>query len=54
MRNSKETSRITVKALLSPRGAYLISDLPEGGLNREGGLLERGGLIYKIKGQGYI
>ena len=31
-----------VKALLSPRGAYLISDLPEGGLNREGGLLERG------------
>ena len=32
----------TVKALLSPRGAYLISDLPEGGLNREGGLLERG------------
>ena len=27
---------LTVKALLSPRGAYLISDLPEGGLNREG------------------
>ena len=25
-----------------PPGAYLISDLPEGGLNREGGLLERG------------
>ena len=39
---------ITVKALLSPRGAYLISDLPEGGgLNREGGLLERGGLFTK-------
>ena len=37
----------TVKALLSPRGAYLISDLPEGGLNREGGLLERGGLFTK-------
>ena len=32
----------TVKALLSPRGAYLILDLPEGGLNREGGSLERG------------
>ena len=26
----------TVKVLLSPRGAYLISDLPEGGLNRKG------------------
>ena len=38
---------LTVKALLSPRGAYLISDLPEGGLNREGGLLERGGLFTK-------
>ena len=37
----------TVKALLSPRGAYLILDLPEGGLNREGGLLERGGLFTK-------
>ena len=37
----------TVKALLSPRGAYLILDLPEGGLNRKGGLLERGGLFTK-------
>ena len=42
-------SMATVKALLSPRGAYLISDLPEGGLNREGGLLERGGLFTKSK-----
>ena len=32
----------TVKALLSPPGAYLIFDLLEGGLNREGGLIERG------------
>ena len=40
-------SGVTVKALLSPRGAYLILDLPEGGLNREGGLLERGGLFTK-------
>ena len=40
-------TKVTVKALLSPRGAYLISDLPEGGLNREGGLLERGGLFTK-------
>ena len=32
----------TVKALLSPRGAYLISDLPEGGLIETGGLFERG------------
>ena len=38
----------TVKTLLSPQGAYLISDLPEGGLI-ERGLLERGGLIHKIK-----
>ena len=37
----------TVKALLSPRGAYLILDLPEGGLNRDGGLLERRGLFTK-------
>ena len=33
---SLETSGHTVKALLSPRGACLILDLPEGGLNREG------------------
>ena len=33
----------TVKALLSPRGALLISDLPEGGLNRGGGLIREGG-----------
>ena len=46
---SRDKIEHTVKALLSPRGAYLISDLPEGGLNREGGLLERGGLIHKIK-----
>ena len=32
----------TVRALSSPRGAYLVSDLAEGGLNREWGLLERG------------
>ena len=31
----------TVKTLLSPQGAYLISDLPEGGLNREGGLFTK-------------
>ena len=37
----------TVKGLLSPRGAYLILDLPEGGLNRAG-------LIHKIKRKGYI
>ena len=35
---------ITVKALLSPQGAYLILDTPEGGL------LETGrGLIQKVK-----
>ena len=44
-----KTNASTVKDLLSPRGAYLISDLPEGGLNREGGLLERGGLFTKSK-----
>ena len=37
-----DTLSTTVKALLSPRGAYLILGLPEGGLNREEGLLERG------------
>ena len=31
----------TAKALLSPPGAYLISHLPEGGLNREGGLFTK-------------
>ena len=47
MRRRKVTIRqviqaeLTVKALLSPRGAYLVSDLPEG-LDREVGLLERG------------
>ena len=35
----------TVKALLSPGGAYLLFAVLEGGLNREGGLLERGGLL---------
>ena len=44
----KDRVDLTVKALLSPRGAYLILDLPEGGgLIREGGLLERGGLFTK-------
>ena len=37
----------TVKALLSPPGAHLISDLPEGEPNRERGLLERGDLFTK-------
>ena len=41
----------TVKALLSPRGAYFISDLPEGVRNGEGGLLERGGLFTKSSGK---
>ena len=35
----------TVKTLLRPPGAYLTFDLLEGGLNREGGLIEMGGLI---------
>ena len=35
------------KSSIKPPGAYLILDLPEGGLNREGGLLERGGLFTK-------
>ena len=38
----------TVKALLSPQGAYLILDLPEGGLI-ERGLIREVGLIHKIK-----
>ena len=43
----------TVKALLSPGGAYLLFAVLEGGLNREGALLERGayykhGLIIKL------
>ena len=38
----------TVKALLSPGGAYLLFAVLEGGLNREGGLLERGA-YYKHK-----
>ena len=37
----------SVKALLGPRGAYLISDLLEGGLIERG--LIRGRLIHKIK-----
>ena len=42
MRNlARDFFWVTVKALLSPRGAYLILDLPEGGL------LERGGLFTK-------
>ena len=36
----------TVKALLNPREAYLISGLINGGLNREGG---GGGLISNLK-----
>ena len=39
----------TVKAQLRPRGAYLISDLPEGGLSREG---ERG--LFKKLSDKYI
>ena len=38
---------ITVKALLSPQGAFLISCTKRGGLIREGCLIERGGL-FKI------
>ena len=46
-RNNKNglTGWVTVKALLSPGGAYLLFAVLEGGLNREGGLLERGGLL---------
>ena len=38
--------RITVKAQLSHRGAYLVSDLPEGGLI-DRGLIRNGGLFTK-------
>ena len=41
-RASGKRSSCTVKAVLSPPGAYLIFDLLEGGLNREGSLIERG------------
>ena len=43
------------KSSIKPPGEGLFNFEPSrGGLNGEGGLLERGGLIYKIKGQGYI
>ena len=44
----KDDHERTVEALLSPWGAYLIPDLPEGALITEGAL------IHKIKWQGYI
>ena len=37
---------ITVKTLLSPRGAYLTLGIKKRGLIREGGLIERGGGAY--------
>ena len=40
--------KYTVKALLSPRGAYLISDRPEGGGLIERGLIREGGLFTKF------
>ena len=36
---STETGQTTVKALISPLGAYLISGPKRGGLDREGGLI---------------
>ena len=36
-----ESNTSTVKALLSPRGAYLILDTPEERLIREGGLFKK-------------
>ena len=38
----------TVRALLSPRGTYLILDPKRGGLIKEGGLTERGGGLFLI------
>ena len=38
--NGLQLSRITIKAQLSPRGAYLILDTPEGAF-REGGLFKK-------------
>ena len=35
-------NKYTVKLLLNPRGAYLISGLINGGIIREGSLIERG------------
>ena len=43
---------LTVKVLISPPppgGAYLISGLINGGLIREWGLMERGGLLQILK-----
>ena len=41
---------ITINTLISPQGAYLFLDLPDGVLIREGGLLEWGvireGVLY--------
>ena len=47
-RKTRHSEANTVKALLSPWGAYLISDLPEGHLI-ERGLIRKGRLIHKIK-----
>ena len=35
----------TVISVFSPRGAYCFSNTIKGGLNKEGGLIERGGLF---------
>ena len=45
-RFAKATKIVTVKALLSPGGTYLISGLINEELIREGGLIERGGRAY--------
>ena len=36
---------LTVISVFSPRGAYCFSNTIKGGLNKEGGLIERGGLF---------
>ena len=46
--NVAHKPKYTVKALLSPRGAYLMFEVLDGGLNREGAYW-RGGPISKIK-----
>jgi len=45
-RFAKATKIVTVKALLSPGGTYLISGLINEELIREGGLIEGGGRAY--------
>ena len=47
-------SHITVKALLSPRGAYLISDLPEGGLIERGLIREGGAYLQNQRTRIYL